>query len=150
MLVAHEVRRRGTLVAAAYEARKRARAPYSGHPVGAALLCGGGVVVLGCNVESKAYPTTMCAERVAIYSAIAQGYGAFEALAVVTTDGAAPCGACRQVLVECGPDMTVLVAGGQGSGGEILQFALRELIPHAFETFVDNIAPEAGDQGETS
>ena len=140
------------LVAAACEARLRSHSPYSGFRVGAALLGKSGKVYPGTNVENASIGLSICAERSAACRAVADGETGFTAIAICA-DGTAPtlpCGACRQVLVEFGPDMTVLVAGGQGSGGEILQFSLGELLPHAFETFVDNIAPEADGQGESS
>jgi cytidine deaminase len=140
------------LVDAACETRRRSYSPYSKFRVGAVLLGKSGTIYHGTNVENASFGLSICAERSAIFRAVAEGETDFTAIAICA-DGTAPtlpCGACRQVLVEFGPDMTVLVAGGKGSGGEILQFSLRELIPHAFETFADNIAPEAGGQGETS
>ena len=95
------------LLLKALEAQKMAKAPYSNYPVGAALLTSNNKIIMGCNVESKAYPTTLCAERVAIFSAIAQGYTDFKAIGLITLDGAFPCGSCRQILFEyisCGLD----------------------------------------------
>ena len=69
------------LIKQANKAQKRASAPYSCYPVGAALLTEDGSIILGCNIESKAYPTTLCAERVAIFSAVAQGYQKYSAMA---------------------------------------------------------------------
>ena len=140
------------LVDAACNTRLRSYSPYSNFRVGAALLGKSGAVHHGTNVENASFGLSICAERSAIFRAVAEGETDFTAIAICA-DGTAPtlpCGACRQVLVEFGPDLTVLVAGDKGSGGEILQFSLGELIPHAFETFVDNIAPEADDQGEVS
>ena len=79
----------------ACKAQKNAKAKYSDFPVGAAILCENNKIILGCNIESKAYPTTLCAERVAIFSALSQGYNEFISLAVVTIDGGTPCGGCR-------------------------------------------------------
>ncbi len=91
------------LVGAARDARKRARADYSSYAVGAAVLAADGSIYQGCNIESAAYPTTICAERVAIFGAIADGARDFRMLAIVTDDGGTPCGACRQVIFEqCG------------------------------------------------
>ena len=91
------------LIAQARAAQGRARAPHSGYPVGAAVLTESGKIFPGCNVESGAFPTTMCAERVAIFASIAAGENKIEALAIVTKDGGMPCGACRQVIYEqCG------------------------------------------------
>ena len=91
------------LIKKAIVAQKRAEAPYSNYLVGTALLTTNNSVILGCNIESKAYPTTLCAERVAIFSAISQGYKNFSAMALITQDGASPCGSCRQIIHEyCG------------------------------------------------
>ena len=68
--------------------------------VGAALMTENNTIILGCNIESKAYPTTICAERVAIFSALSQGHLKYKALALVTKDGAFPCGSCRQIIYE--------------------------------------------------
>ena len=86
------------LIQHAHLAQERAKAPYSHYSVGAALLTEDNTIILGCNIESKAYPTTLCAERVAIFSALAQGYEIFNAMALVTADGAFPCGSCRQII----------------------------------------------------
>ena len=98
------------LIKKAIIAQKRAVAPYSNYPVGAALLTEESSIILGCNVESKAYPTTLCAERVAIFSAISQGYKLFSALALITRDGAYPCGSCRQIIHEYSEDIPIYIA----------------------------------------
>ena len=118
------------LIERAREVRQRAYAPYSEYPVGAALLARSGQVFEGANIENAAYPTTMCAERIAAFSAVTQGERAFEAIAVVTENGAAPCGACRQVLSEFGGDLLVIVADVDGKIH--LETKLKDLIPHAF------------------
>ena len=118
------------LIERAREVRRRAYAPYSEYPVGAALLARSGQIFEGANVENAAYPTTMCAERIAAFAAVTQGERAFDAIAVVTLNGGTPCGACRQVLSEFGGDLLVIVADVKG---EIhLQTKLKDLIPHAF------------------
>ena len=118
------------LIKRAREVRHRAYAPYSDYPVGAALLARSGQVFEGANVENAAYPTTMCAERIATFTAVTKGEKAFEAIAVVTENGGAPCGACRQVLSEFGDDLLVIVAD---AGGKIhLEAKLKDLLPHAF------------------
>ncbi|MCK9996196.1 MAG: cytidine deaminase [Candidatus Krumholzibacteria bacterium] len=140
------------LVEAACEARLRSYSPYSKFRVGAALMGESGTTYPGTNVENASIGLSICAERSAVFRAVTDGEAAFKAIAICA-DGVSPtlpCGACRQVLVEFGPDLTVLVAGEQGSAGEVLQFSLGELIPHAFETFVDNIVPEADDPGGAS
>lgn len=117
------------LLGEARAARLRAYAPYSGYQVGAAVLCADGVIVCGCNVENAAYPATICAERVALTAAIAQGHGGFRAIAVVTRDGGTPCGTCRQVMSELGPRMAVYIADAQGTYRETTVAAL---LPAAF------------------
>ena len=98
------------LIKKAIVAQKRAKALYSNYPVGAALLTADNSVILGCNIESKAYPTTLCAERVAIFSAISQGYNDFSAMALITQDGAFPCGSCRQIIHEYTGNIPIYIA----------------------------------------
>jgi cytidine deaminase len=117
------------LVAAALEARKRAYAPYSHYYVGAALLASDGSVILGCNVENAAYPSTICAERVALTSAVAQGKREFVAIAVATANGGSPCGTCRQVMAELGLDMVVYISD---AAGKYSTTSVRELLPDSF------------------
>lgn len=118
------------LIKQAIEARKMAYAPYSDYQVGAALVTHSGRFFAGANVENAAYPTSMCAERVAIFKAVSEGEREFVALAVVTGNGGTPCGACRQVLAEFGLDAVVLIADAQG---RLLHEArLSELLPGAF------------------
>lgn len=101
---------RNNLIQSALEARQWAYAPYSHYKVGAALLTSSGRVYDGVNVENAAYPTSVCAERVAIFKAVSEGEREFSALAVVTSNGGSPCGACRQVLSEFGLDTLVYLA----------------------------------------
>ncbi len=98
------------LLDAARRVRKHAYAPYSAYDVGAALLCDDGTIVAACNVENASYGLSQCAERAAICAAIAGGHRRFSAIAVAGPDGetTAPCGACRQVLAEFGPETRVL------------------------------------------
>ncbi|MGQ9889991.1 MAG: cytidine deaminase [Aggregatilineales bacterium] len=103
-----------TLIAAAIAAARHAYAPYSQYPVGAALLAASGRVYTGCNVENAAYPAAICAERTALVKAVSEGERRFEALAVATGDGGAPCGLCRQMLYEFAPDLTVHIADFDG------------------------------------
>lgn len=117
------------LIQQAKIARTFAKAEYSNYQVGAALLCENGEVIHGCNIESKAYPTTMCAERVAIYSAVSRGITKFKSIAVVTQDGATPCGACRQVMYEYAGNIPVYIADLNGNENCI---QLNELLPHPF------------------
>jgi cytidine deaminase len=117
------------LIDAAREARANAHAPYSHYRVGAAVEGASGRVFAGCNVENASYGLTMCAERVAICTAVAAGETAILALAVVTEDGATPCGACRQMLLEFGVEARVYVARGDGS---YRTTSLNALLPEAF------------------
>ena len=118
------------LVDLAIEARQRAYAPYSNYQVGAALRTKSGRIFTGVNVENAAYPTTMCAERVAIYTAVAQGEREFDAIAVVTSNGGSPCGGCRQVMAEFGLETVVLIANADGK--LLDQTTVNDLLPGAF------------------
>ena len=120
---------REKLVAQAGEARQRAYAPYSGYRVGAALLTKSGRIYTGCNVENAVYPLCTCAERVAVVKAVSEGEQEFDALAVVTENGGAPCGSCRQTLREFGEDIVVLIADATGAYRET---TVAELLPDSF------------------
>jgi cytidine deaminase len=120
------------LIDKARKARERAYAPYSHFAVGAALLSRSGKVYLGANVENAAYPLTICAERTAVVKAVSEGEKEFEAIAVVTETGAAPCGACRQVLREfSGPkgDLRVIISD---MSGHARTYTIAELLPNGF------------------
>ena len=117
------------LIAKAMEAREKAYAPYSHFAVGAALLTKSGRICTACNVENASYGLSICAERAAVFKAVSEGERDFEAIAVVTVNGVTPCGACRQVLIEFGEDIQVIVAD---EGGEYRVFTLQELLPEAF------------------
>ncbi len=118
------------LIDVANEARRRAYAPYSHYTVGAAVRTKTGRIFTGVNVENAAYPTTMCAERVAIYKAVSEGEQEFEVIAVVTPNGGSPCGGCRQVMAEFGLDTVVLI--GDGEGRVLDQTTVNGLLPGAF------------------
>ena len=118
------------LIALAAEARRNAYAPYSHYTVGAALCTASGRVYTGCNVENASFGLTVCAERTATVKAISEGEREFVAIAVVTENGATPCGACRQVLAECGPNMCVLVADAAGT---YRTYRLPDLLPAGFD-----------------
>ncbi len=122
------------LVAAAWQAREAAYAPYSNFAVGAALLAADGRIFLGCNVENISYGLTNCAERVAVETAIAAGAREFVAVAVVADTGVpiSPCGACRQVLAEFGVPRVILA-----NRSERLEFGLDELLPRAAAGILD-------------
>jgi len=119
-----------TLIDLAKEARRRAYAPYSNYPVGAALRTRTGHIYTGVNIENAAYPVGICAERVAVFKAISEGEVEFDMISVVTDNGGSPCGACRQVLSEFGRDTIVLIADGNGK--LIKTTSVRELLPEAF------------------
>jgi cytidine deaminase len=116
----------------ARRARMRAHARFSSFRVGAALRTRAGEVVTGCNLESAAYGLTMCAERVAVFKAVSEGLGPFDAIAVVADSRrlTAPCGACRQVLWEFCGDIWVLV---QDLRGRARTVRLSELLPIPFD-----------------
>jgi len=121
---------RQSLVDLANEARRRAYAPYSNYPVGAALRTKTGRLYTGVNVENAAYPQTMCAERIAIFKAVSEGETEFEVIAVVTNNGGSPCGGCRQVMAEFGLDTLVLIANGEGK--LLKELSVGDLLPEAF------------------
>lgn len=127
-MLTDELRRR--LIATALEARQRAYAPYSGYAVGAALLTTSGKIFSGVNVENAAYPSGICAERVAVFKAVSEGERQFTALAVATANGGMPCGACRQVLAEFGLDTLILIVNARG---ELMsEVRVATLLPQAF------------------
>ena len=121
---------RRQLIQLAQQARDKAYAPYSNYRVGAALLTSSGRFFSGCNVENAAYPTGICAERVAVFKAVSEGERQFTAIAVVTSNGGTPCGSCRQVLAEFGLETVVLIADGEGKLCQ--ECRLSELLPGAF------------------
>lgn len=126
------------LIRQAHEARQRAYTPYSGFKVGAALLTRAGKVYLGCNIENAAYDPTNCAERTAFFKAVSEGEREFEAIAIVGgKDGdsalqmCAPCGVCRQVMMEfCNPkEFRIMLEDGKDG---FKAFTLEELLPLGF------------------
>ncbi len=122
-----------TLLDAARSAATNAYAPYSKFPVGAAILTGDGTVVSGCNVEIASYGLTVCAERNAVFSAVAAGHRQVQAVAVSAplAPGTTPCGACRQVLNEFKPADSDLIVILDGESGPRLT-TLAALLPEAF------------------
>ena len=123
-----------TLKARALQAMQGAYAPYSHFRVGAAVLAVDGAIYTGCNIENSAYSATCCAERVAVFSAVAAGARKIAAVAIVSDSQGAtyPCGVCRQVLSEFAADGEMPVYCG-GAGGQWLETTLDQLLPHAFK-----------------
>ena len=103
--------------------------PYSGYPVGAALLAEDGRLFTGCNVENAAYGNTLCAERTALCKAVSEGARRFSVIAIAARGSAPfPCGACRQSLYEFAPDLRVLVTWD----GHVREAVLSDLLPEGF------------------
>ena len=121
---------RQQLIDAAIDARERAYTPYSHYQVGAAILTADGEVFTGCNVENASYGATICAERTAAVKAVSEGAHAFDAIAVMTGNGASPCGICRQFLYEFGPEMIVIMADDAGTVS--WEGSLSDLLVHGF------------------
>ena len=119
------------LVASALEVRQRAYAPHSGFSVGAALLTADGNVIVGCNVENDSYGLTICAERVAVASAVAAGQRQFSALAVACRGAVSPCGACREVLAQFCDDLLILLVDADHDH-RIQPVQLKDLLPERF------------------
>lgn len=122
---------RAQLIRMALDARHRAYAPYSQFRVGAALLTAEGMMISGCNVENASYGLTNCAERTAIFTAVAAGHANFVAIAVATEGGHSPCGACRQVLAEFCDQLAVLLVDASHPD-TIVETTLDELLPRRF------------------
>lgn len=120
------------LIEAALAARQLAYAPYSKFLVGAAVLAEDRTIVAGANVENASYGLTICAERVAATAAVAAGSRQLLAVAIATTGGASPCGACRQVLAEFGGSMDVMLVDADDPT-QVRVTSLDQLLPEQFE-----------------
>ncbi len=122
----------GNLREAAISVMTMAQAKYSNFRVGAALEAADGRIFIGCNIENSSYPVTMCAERVALGSAVAAGVTEFQRLYVCAdSEGAtAPCGMCRQGLAEFAPDLHIV---SEGTSGDRIEWRLFDLLPARFE-----------------
>jgi len=118
------------LIQKAIEMRKRAYAPYSNYRVGAAVETITGEIIGGCNVESSSYGLTCCAERVALFRAISEGYEKFKSLAVSTENGGMPCGACRQVIWDICKKIEVHICNNEE---RLKTINSSELLPDAFD-----------------
>ncbi len=122
---------RKILIDTARQYLRNSYSPYSGYPVGAAVLAEDGLVYGGTNIENSAHPSGLCAERVAINKAISEGNRKILAVAVVTRNAGAPCGACRQVMREFASlDMPVILTTDEDGIEE--DFTLGELLPRSF------------------
>jgi cytidine deaminase len=135
------------LLERALVAQSRARAPYSHFQVGAAVLGGSGAIHAGCNVESASYGATICAERSAVVGAVAAGEKAIRVCVVVTptADPSSPCGICRQLLAEFGPELEIYAASSVGDG--VYAARLADLLPLAFWAENLDAAAKAVDRG---
>ena len=121
---------RKALIDIANEARRRAYAPYSKYQVGAALRTRSGRIFTGCNVENAAYPSSLCAERVAIFKAVSAGERTIKAVLVYadTAKPTPPCGACLQVISEFAEDAEIALSNGRSTK----TYRLRRLLPYGF------------------
>jgi cytidine deaminase len=119
------------LVALARQVRRNAYAPYSHYAVGAAVLAESGKMYGGCNIENAAYPSGLCAERVAIFKAASEGERKITAMVVVTSNLGSPCGACRQVLSEFATDSTVILFAS-ARGKRRRKFSMEQILPARF------------------
>ncbi len=119
------------LVTEARRARQNAYAPYSRYAVGAAVLARSGKIYTGSNVENGAYPSGLCAERVAVFKAASEGERALIALAVVTSNLGSPCGACRQAFSEFAADDAVIVLA-PARGNRRKKSTMKQMLPDRF------------------
>jgi cytidine deaminase len=117
---------------AAFAAMENAYAPYSRFRLGAAILASTGEIVTGCNVENAAYGEALCAERVAVAAAVAQGLTSFEEIAIASEsdEPSPPCGSCRQTMSEFAPDLLI---NSYARNGKQVTWRLADLLPEAFD-----------------
>ena len=118
------------LIKTAISMRSKAYAPYSNYKVGAAIQTNNNIIFGGCNIENSSYSLTCCAERVAIFKAISEGYRKFKALSVSTNNGGMPCGACRQVIWDLCGNIPIYICDHKNL---IKTLKTIELIPHPFD-----------------
>ena len=119
------------LIKEALIAQGRAKAKYSNFHVGSALLTKNNQIIHGCNIESAAYPSTMCSERVAIYSAISQDISDFKAIAIVSKGSAKPCGPCRQIIHEYLGNIPIYISNGKSLKDYETHY-IKDLLPYPF------------------
>ncbi len=122
---------RQDLINAAIAVRRNAHSPYSNFPVGAAVIVDDGEIFSGCNVENVSFGLTNCAERTAVFAAVAAGQKELVGLAVATAGGHTPCGACRQVLSEFADDLLILIVDAE-SQAVVNEVTLSQLLPDRF------------------
>lgn len=132
------------LIDAAWQAREHAYAPYSGFRVGAAVQCADGSIYGGCNIENVSYGLTNCAERTAMFQAVANGAKELYRMVICadTPEPIAPCGACRQVMVELAPQMEVLLINKEGKQ---IFTTVEKLMPYSFSDFPQQTENDEGD-----
>ena len=118
------------LIQKAIIAQNNSKSKYSKFAVGCALLSKNNQIILGTNIESAAYPSTICAERVAIYSALSNGIEDFKAIAIVSPLKAKPCGQCRQIIYEYLGDIPIYISNGKDANYET--HSIKDLLPHPF------------------
>ena len=118
------------LIRIAKKMREKSYAPFSKYTVGASVETGDGTIIGGCNVESASYGLTCCAERIALYNTVSQGFSKFKAIAVASENGGSPCGACRQVIWELCGGITILIINNEN---KIKETSSRTLLPDAFD-----------------
>ena len=119
------------LIKHAIKAQDNSESKYSNYPVGCALLSDDDKIIYGCNIESAVYPSTLCAERIAIYSALSQGIKKFKAIAIVSNTRARPCGSCRQIMYEYLGDIPIFISNSIGE--DYIEHHIDELLPYPFD-----------------
>ena len=138
MTIAAELRQQ--LIEAAIAARQRAYAPYSKFRVGAALVTNDGRLYTGANVENVSYGLTNCAERVALQTAVATGARKVKGIAIASSGGVTPCGACRQVLAEFSADCTIYLVDADRPAA-VATTTLAALLPQRFAAELEGLPP---------
>ena len=118
------------LIRIAKKMREKSYAPFSKYTVGASVETEDGAIIGGCNVESASYGLTCCAERIALYNTVSQGFSKFKAIAVASENGGFPCGACRQVIWELCGNISIFIIDNEN---KIRETSSRTLLPDAFD-----------------